>query len=295
MRVLIIGGNGFIGQSLISQLRKKNCEIVNIYRNSQDTLQEHVHHIHLNRKDIPTFRRHLYRKKFDAVIDLAAFTKKDVEIVGEIVDSDVYVFISSCAVYGEIDSRNINEKNTVTTNKQHKYAYNKIAAEDRVRQKTHIIIRPAVVYGKNDSHRERGQYFFQYIHKDKITIPGKSTIYNNYIYVEDLARLIVATLLSSKRNVTVNAAGISFDWHVYLQTLADVCKVPQPQVESLGLSLPEFRTYAKNNKLHFPHNAFHDFVLNCDLAQELYDWRPTTSLHKGLERSRDWADDVAKL
>ena len=289
MRVLIIGGNGFIGQVLISQLRKKNCEIVNIYRNSQDTLQEHVENIHLNRKDVPAFRRRLHRKKFDAVIDLAAFTKKDVEVVDEIVDSDVYVFISSCAVYGEIDSCNINEKTTVTANKHHKYAYNKIAAEDRVRQKPHIIIRPAVVYGKNDSHRERGQYFFQHIHESKITIPGKSTVQNNYIYVDDLARLIAMMLFSTKRNVTVNAAGMSFDWDVYLQTLAEVCKVPQPKIESLGLSLPEFRTYAKNNKLHFPHNAFHDFVLNCDLAQELYGWQPTTSLHEGLERSRDWA------
>ena len=292
MRVLIIGGNGFIGQILISQLCKKNCEIVNIYRNSQDTLPEHVENICLNRKDVPTFRKYLYAKKFDAVIDLAAFTRKDVEVVDKIVDSDIYVFISSCAVYGEVDSLNINEKSAVTTNKHHKYAYNKIAAEDFIRQKTHLIIRPAVVYGKNDSHLERGQYFFKHIHEGKITIPGKSCVQNNYIYVDDLARLIVAALFSTKRNVTINAAGIRFDWDVYLQTMADACKVPQPQIESLGLSLPEFRTYAKNNKTHFPHNAFHDFVLNCDLAQELYGWRATTPLHEGLRSTRDWADTL---
>lgn len=292
MRILIIGGNGFIGQVLISQLCKKNCEIVNIYRNSQDILPENVENICLNRKDILAFRKHLHGKKFDALIDLAAFTRKDVAAVDEIVDSDVYVFISSCAVYGEVDSLNINEKNAVTTNKHHKYAYNKIAAEDFIRQKTHLIIRPAVVYGKNDSHLERGQYFFKRIHQDKIIIPGKSAVHNNYIYVDDLGHLIVAALFSTTRNVIVNAAGIGFDWDVYLKTMADVCKVPPPQIENLGLSLPEFRTYAKNNKTHFPHNAFHDFVLNCDLAQELYEWRPTTPLHEGLRSTRDWADTL---
>ncbi|BBM83689.1 NAD-dependent epimerase/dehydratase family protein [Candidatus Uabimicrobium amorphum] len=289
MRVLVIGGNGFIGRVLITMLLAKQCNVVNVYRRMQDPLHEGVENICLNRKDIPAFRRRLQGKSFDAVVDLAAFTRKDVEVVNESLRADVYVLISSSAVYGEISSCHIDESTAVSTCQHHKYGHNKIQAEDAVRKRTHVIIRPAVVYGEDDSHEERGRYFFEEIHKDKIAFPGKIFVRNSYIYVEDLACLIVASLLSSKKNVTVNAAGIHFDWDTYLKTMAQVCDVPLPEIENLNLSLSEFRDYAKNNKIRFPHNAFHDFVVNCDLAQKLYDWQPKISLEEGLSRTKKWA------
>ncbi|WP_372368774.1 NAD-dependent epimerase/dehydratase family protein [Candidatus Uabimicrobium sp. HlEnr_7] len=290
MNVLVIGGSGFIGNEVTKILQSK-CKLTNIYRNKNNNLQNNINNIFLNRKDIANFRKHFQKKSFDAIIDFSAFTAKDIELTSSIVSTSHYILISSSAVYGKKNSCFVNEKAQLSHAENHKYAYNKIQTENFLQQThlTYSIIRPAIVYGKNDSNPTRGKYFFEQIHANKIIIPGMLDVKNNYIHVYDLADLIVKCLFSKHKNNIINAGGPIFNWQTYLQNIAEINKVSLPEIACLNLSLPNYRVYAKKNKFHFPHNAFHNFVVNSDYAKTLYNWQPQMSLYKGLSNIKNWA------
>ena len=282
MNVLVIGGNGFIGQHLLCSLRQNPTHrITNIYRNRCDDLLTGIQHYNINRKDRPALQRFLDKKKFDVTVDLAAFTPKDIASLFTGLQTHIYIFISSCAVYGEATGMEICEK-TQPTNFQHKYGQNKWLAEKEVSNHHPLfaIIRPAIVYGSKDSNKQRGDYFFSQITKKEIFIPGNMEVRNNYLYVLDLVDLICKNFYI-KSSVVMNAGGLAFDWWEYIETVSKVTGYNIPKLLCKGMNLVAFREYAKRNNISFPHNVFHDFVLKNNVSHQL-GWAPKTKLLDGL-------------
>lgn len=289
MNILVIGGNGFIGQHLLKKLSKiKENKITNIYRNNLDVLLENIEHIRLNRKDIPQLQRFFKNKIFDVTIDLAAFTRKDVQEIQLNLETQLYVFLSSSAIYGNVDSMEILEDTSPILHSEHKYALNKWMAEREIeKNKTpSIILRPAIVYGPYDSNIERGKYFISQMKKKQIVIPGKVNVYNNYVYVDDLVDLIMKCLTIRKGKIILNVGGESFNWLEYVTTISKIMNLPVPEIISQKMTLQEFKVFTKQHKCHCPHNVFKHFVIK-SLKTKTFQWNPKVTLEEGLKNTID--------
>lgn len=97
MKVLVIGGNRFVGRSLVLRLRFRQHEVTVLNRG---TLASPIG-VELLRADRTTddFDRVLADRHFDAVVDFAAFTGDDARRAIRVLDTEHYVLISTGQVY----------------------------------------------------------------------------------------------------------------------------------------------------------------------------------------------------
>lgn len=155
-RVLVTGGAGFIGSHLVDQLLSKDLEVVvldNLIGGKNENVKQHIgkENFQFVRGDIRDYR--LVKElamNADAVFHLAALISvpesirnpdltDDVNVDGTLnllkafVGSNVkrFVYASSCAVYGEVDSLPIREDFPLKPISP--YGVSKVAAENYVR------------------------------------------------------------------------------------------------------------------------------------------------------------------
>lgn len=291
MKILVIGGTGFIGTHLVNKLVQAGHQVVIVARGQTQVTFAQVPMLHLNRKDIIRFQRSFYQENFDAIYDLVAYAPRDIIQIGAVFPYALrYIMVSTAAVYGAADSKDIGETTPPAPIPWHDYGRNKLLAEQELVRFPHlawIIVRPCVVYGPGDTHEPRASYFFKRISHDlPLVIPGNESIQNNDVYVEDLAELLLMCLQMPPKTI-VNAAGIAFTWPEYVRTLAEAMGKSMPSCKFLNLSLDNFRRSPYCHEIRFDHNAFYDFVLNTSLARKL-GWLPRYSLRDGLANTWQW-------
>src|SRR5262245_49512011 len=101
MRVLVIGGNRFMGYGLTWRLLAAGHEVTHFNRGShQDPFGARIERLIGDRKT-SSFRERLHGRSFDAVVDFAAFTGSEVRDCAALLDGRVghYVLISTGQVY----------------------------------------------------------------------------------------------------------------------------------------------------------------------------------------------------
>lgn len=100
-RILVIGGNGFMGYQLVWRLIAAGEAVTILNRgHKSDPFGDLIQRIRVDRTT-PAFREALHDQAFDAVVDFAAFTAEDVAgavtaLMGRV---GHYIFISSGAAY----------------------------------------------------------------------------------------------------------------------------------------------------------------------------------------------------
>lgn len=97
MKVLVIGGNRFVGRSLVLRLRFRQHEVTVLNRGTLASPRS-VEVLHADRST-DDFDRALARRHFDAVVDFAAFTGDDARRAIRVLDTEHYVLISTGQVY----------------------------------------------------------------------------------------------------------------------------------------------------------------------------------------------------
>jgi nucleoside-diphosphate-sugar epimerase len=97
LKVLVIGGNRFVGRSLVLRLRFRQHEVTVLNRGTLPSPSG----VELLRADRSTddFDRALACRHFDAVVDFAAFTGDDARRAIRVLETDHYIFISTGQVY----------------------------------------------------------------------------------------------------------------------------------------------------------------------------------------------------
>jgi nucleoside-diphosphate-sugar epimerase len=151
-KVLVTGGTGFIGSHLVDRLMKEGCEVVVLDNLSSGRIENVKHHLNsgrfrLSKGDVRSSEDVKKAvKNVDAVFHLAAIVSVPLSIENPILVNDVnlrgtlnllkasseadvkrFTYISSCAVYGEVDRLPIDER--CPTNPISPYAVSKLAAE----------------------------------------------------------------------------------------------------------------------------------------------------------------------
>jgi len=79
MKVVVIGGTGFIGTHVVRALLRRNTDVVLFTRSDIDGLfpEERVYHIHGDKEDIIQYRKVFRMLEPDVVIDMISFTFQD--------------------------------------------------------------------------------------------------------------------------------------------------------------------------------------------------------------------------
>jgi len=207
MKVLVIGGTLFIGKRLMRRLLEEGHEVSVLHRRSVHEYGAEVGNLVGDRNDSESVRRALSGQRFDWVFDNVydwefGTTAEQVEATARACGDGIqrYVFMSSCAVYGEgLDLKE--DSSLVPDNCSEIYAANK-AASERALFRMHreegfpaVTLRPPFVYGpENPFYRE--QFFWDRMRDDReIIVPGDGERLMHFVYVNDLAEacLLAAT------------------------------------------------------------------------------------------------------
>lgn len=154
-KILITGGTVFVSRYIAEYYVSLGYEVYVLNRNSRHQSEGVV----LIEGDRHILGDRLKRYHFDVVVDVTAYSKKDVsDFVESLGSFNEYMMISSSAVYPETGTQPFAEDSVLTENKfWGKYGVDKIEAEKELlsRIPKAYIIRPPYLYGPmNNLYRE---------------------------------------------------------------------------------------------------------------------------------------------
>ncbi len=217
MKVLVIGGNLFIGRVLVSELLKAAHEVTILHRRPKHDLGRQVGNLVADRNDPEAVRQAIRGGNFDAVYDnvydwergtTAAQVEAAALACGDRLER--YIFMSSVAAYG--DGLNHYEGDPLAPdNHPQPYVRHKAMTERmlfRLHQKTGfpvVTFRPPFVYGpENPFYREA--FFWDRLRDNRpVLLPGDGHRLMQFVYVRDLVEACLRALTEP------NAAGEAFN------------------------------------------------------------------------------------
>jgi UDP-glucose 4-epimerase len=208
-RIIVIGATGFIGRSLCQLLQQSDKEYVGLGSKEVDLLNPQS--IHQLSKLIG---------HGDVVINLAAISPtKDVDtLLKNLIMANNFVkgcggkklkkliIISSDAVYGD-NSGTYSESSSMIPDTFHGIMHmTREMIFRQVESEIHSIVRPTNVYGVGDPHNSYGpnRFIREALGRKEINIFGKGKSTRDFIYVEDVAKIIFA-VMQSNNSITINA------------------------------------------------------------------------------------------
>lgn len=293
-KVLVLGGSYFIGKKIVELLLAAGYDVTTLNRGSKKCPFQKVNTIICDRNDKEAMQIALKDKVFDVVIDVSGLTANSLTIATDILVTPAlkkYIFISSSAVYAVNKSRPpYHVGDTMGYNEYWTdYGTNKCDAEMVLFTKFSgkaasklVIIRPPYVYGE-DNYVQRESFIFEHLINNKpIFIPGAGDTKIQFIYVTDLARIVLFFIQEKLSKLGIfnvgNKEAITFNKWVSL------C------ANAAGITANTYHLdYKKHNyevRAFFP---FHNYinVLALDLIEELYN-EPETPMLEGLKNAFEW-------
>jgi UDP-glucose 4-epimerase len=303
-RILITGGNGFIGANLVdalAALQNHHLIVFDLYPRPYDTLPENVIFVQGSLHDDGLINRTLIDEDVDVVFHLAWTTIHEtalknpvedleqnliatVKLIGACNEARVkrLIYVSSGGtVYGIPQRLPVDEEHP--TNPINPYGVSKLAAEKYLQMYGHlfgldyVIFRPSVPYGPyQNPHRRQGAvtvFLYRAMTQEPIVIWGDGEIVRDYFYISDLVDALVAAIdLPPGISPVINLAG---DRGYSLNQLVEVIK------SSLNMKVQV--RYEAARKFDIP--VLH---LSSNTAQNLLGWQPKISLETGIATTYQW-------
>jgi nucleoside-diphosphate-sugar epimerase len=157
MKILFIGGTGFISMAVSRLAVERGFELYHLNRGLRSPSLPGVHQVTADVHKSDDARRALKSMTFDAVVDWIAYTPEDIERDLALFRDRVgqFVFISSASAYQKPPAHYIITESTPLYNPYWKYSQDKIACEERLMQAYRAegfpvtIVRPSLTYDSN--------------------------------------------------------------------------------------------------------------------------------------------------
>ena len=291
-KILIMGGNQFVGKEIVKKFLEKDYTIYILNRGMRKNIEE-VIFFKVDRDNFIEMENILKNIDVDIIIDVSAYTEEQVDILHKVMKNRFkqYILISSASVYNNIESTPANEESQTGENLiWGDYAKNKYLAEKKTIENSKIynfkytIFRPFYIYGIGNN-LDRENYFFSRIKYNlPIYIPSKNNIIQ-FGYVEDLALAIESSIGNSDfYNQIFNISG---DEYVTMSEFSEICgKVMNKKAIIKYINTEENKIKARD---WFP---FREVNLFGDISKlENTGFRNTYSLIQGLEKTYKYNDE----
>jgi nucleoside-diphosphate-sugar epimerase len=157
MKILFIGGTGFISTAVSRQAIDKGFELYLLNRGLRSAPPPGSHHLVADFHKLDDVRRALQGMEFDVVVDWIAYTPEDIERDLVLFRGRIrqFVFISSASAYQKPPAHYIITESTPLYNPYWQYSRDKIACEERLMQAYReegfpvTIVRPSLTYDPN--------------------------------------------------------------------------------------------------------------------------------------------------
>ena len=291
-KILIMGGNQFVGKEIAKKFLEKNNTVYVLNRGTRKNI-EGVIFLKTDRDNYIEMKNTLKDIEVDVIVDVSAYTEEQVNILHKVMKNKFkqYILISSASIYNNIKCTPVNEENQTGENLiWGDYAKNKYLAEKKTIENSNLynfkytIFRPFYIYGIGNN-LDRENYFFSRIKYNlPIFIPSKNNIIQ-FGYVEDLALAIESSIENSDfYNQIFNISG---DEYVTMGEFAEICgKVMAKKVAIKYINTEENKIKARD---WFP---FREVNLFGDISKlENTGFRNTYSLIQGLEKTYKYNDE----
>lgn len=299
MRVLVLGGNGFIGSHIVDELLLAGHE-VSIFDRSLKIGQSpipSVEYFYGNFSDGTRLADSLHgvdvvvhsissttpsTSNLDPLSDIQNNLVSTVKLLQLMLANNIkrIIYISSGGVvYGSPTSNPVPE--THALDPICSYGVIKVATEMYLKMYAHLfglqpmIIRPSNVYGpRQGNYGIQGSiatFMRQAFNNKKISIWGDGTVKRDYLFVTDLAKL--CRLVIDKGATGVLNAG---------------CGAALSLNEILDLIRVEMKKDLKVE--YFPSRVFDvkEIALDITRAQKMFDWLPSVTIQQGLALNHQW-------
>ena len=322
MKVLVTGGTGFVGKTLLSVLVKERHDIKVLVMESEDTscLPEQVTTCIGDLTDFESLKEAV--QDVEVVIHLAAYfdfyaKNKDLmyrvnvdgtrELMKLCAEADVkrFIYCSSTETIGPVGSPPADE--TTELRPQFDYSKTKIAAEESVRKITeetglpHIIIRPTGIMGEGDLYT--AYELINALNNEEVSVlPGSGEKRIMYTHIDDVVDGFVKTLTNTDAlNETIILCPdepMTYKDLVTFITSALGVKEPTRRVPTtvakigIGLMSP-FKNRGREKSTFLWHmktveSMDQDRWYSNARAKELLSWTPQVTMQEGLEREIHW-------
>ena len=260
MKVLVIGGTGYIGSHTVEELVRRGVS-VSVFARGQTPahLPEGVSLIEGDRHNSQDLAR-ARALRFDAVIDINAYTREETQTVIQCFDGLLtrFVHLSTISVCQRTSKLPIEEDDPLVTDPSNSYGYNKAECERALRWAhaksgfPFVSIRPPAVFGPRDDKSRENYYLKRIVANDPVIVPDSGAVPIFAIYVKDLA-VVLANALTAE---SVAGAAyllalpdvISINDHIaniasIAGAEADIAHIPSRLLERLGFNLHQFPYY----------------------------------------------------
>lgn len=165
------------------------------------------------------------------------------------------VFFSSAAVYGEdIHNTNITEDTFICPTSY--YGIAKYTSEvllkktfDKLKDSSLFILRPPLIYGPNDLGATYGPAGFikAALNREKITLWGDGTELREFIFIEDIVKIVANLVFSSFEGVVNISSGKSSSFRDILDIVSDLSGI-EPEIFSRPRTKDKVDNQFCNNK-----------------------------------------------
>lgn len=290
MKILIIGGSGFIGWKLLETINDGKNDIIVYNRGNKNRIYpNNVRHIIGDRANIDLLSDIVKKEKFDIVYDMCCFTVDQIKNLIPIFNGKVkrYVFISTSAVY--LDNQVLPLKETSAcgfhpqwgTYGNNKYECEKLLLNAFKNDKFPVtIIRPTYVYGVGNI-IDRETFLFDRIEKNiPLFVPFSGEAVIQLGYISDLCEAL--KLLISLEKGFGEVYNISGSEYITLNGL--IKKVSEIIGKDTKIYYLDPQKYGFSQREIFPFES-NTYFVTIEKFKKDFGWEPLISLEEGLKKS----------
>jgi 2'-hydroxyisoflavone reductase len=200
MNCLVIGGTGFVGQTLVAELLKAGHNVAVMHRRAKHNLGRRVRNIVADRNDAQAVRAALAGSKFELVFDnvydwdrgtTAGHVEATVRAAGDNIRR--YVFMSSVAAYG--DGLNHHEGDALAPDDAAELYVRNKAMSERALFRLHqriglpvVTLRPPYLYGPGNPYYREAFFWDRLRAGRSIIVPGDGRRLMQFVYIKDLVK-----------------------------------------------------------------------------------------------------------
>lgn len=299
-RILIFGGNGFIGSEAVYRLIGRGDYVTmlnrgNWYFDSEERIKPFVKdHFKCDREQVLRLEcpQILHSGRYDAVIDFSSYNPRQIEQAINVLQGRIglYVFISTDSVYEVCDKdhegltkeedavRPKNRGKQLTLKKKEKYGHEKLACEEELQLQRQtggfpfVVLRlPDVIGPRDNSFRFWTYQLWVQTHKaiaHPVHVPDSvADLKFSLVHVEDVAEAIV-NILDAGNKVYDQAINLAFEEEFTLRKLIEaIAKKKKVDLESLQF-------FTDDDLAWYTYPTVSKGPLDTRKAKDLIEWNP---------------------